>query len=66
MTTDVATGSLRAPRSRWTGLGRPAFAGAVAALAAIGAGELAAAILSAQSLVAAVGGGGIDRQPPGG
>ena len=65
MTTDLATGSLRAPGSRWSGLGRPAFAGAVAALAAIGVGELAAAILSAQSLVAAVGGVVIDLQPPG-
>lgn len=65
MTTDVATGSLHTPGSRRTGLARPAFAGAVAALAAIGIGELAAAILSAQSLVAAVGGVVIDVQPPG-
>ena len=65
MTTDIATGSLRTPGSRRTGLARPAFAGAVAALAAIGIGELAAAILSAQSLVAAVGGVVIDVQPPG-
>jgi DMSO/TMAO reductase YedYZ molybdopterin-dependent catalytic subunit len=42
-----------------------AIAGAVATLAALGASELAAGLLSAQSLVAAVGGAVIDLQPAG-
>jgi DMSO/TMAO reductase YedYZ molybdopterin-dependent catalytic subunit len=50
-------------------LGRPGLrgpiAGAVATLAALGLSELAAALLSAQSLVAAVGGAVIDLQPAG-
>ena len=49
--------------------GRPglqaAIAGAVATIAALGLSELAAALLSAQSLVAAVGGAVIDLQPAG-
>jgi DMSO/TMAO reductase YedYZ molybdopterin-dependent catalytic subunit len=44
---------------------RAAIAGAVAAIAAIGLSELTAAVLSAQSLVAAVGGVVIDLQPAG-
>lgn len=50
-------------------VGRPrlqaAIAGAVATIAALGLSELAAALLSAQSLVAAVGGAVIDLQPTG-
>ena len=42
-----------------------AVAGAVATIAAIGLSELAAALLSAQSLVAAIGGVVIDLQPAG-
>jgi DMSO/TMAO reductase YedYZ molybdopterin-dependent catalytic subunit len=42
-----------------------AIAGAVATLAALGTSELAAGLLSAQSLVAAVGGAVIDLQPAG-
>ena len=42
-----------------------AVAGAVATMAAMGASELAAALLSAQSLVAAIGGAVIDLQPAG-
>ena len=42
-----------------------AIAGAVATVAALGLSELAAGILSAQSLVAAVGGAVIDLQPAG-
>ena len=44
---------------------RPAVAGAVSALAAIGLSELASGVLSAQSLVAAIGGFVIDHQPAG-
>ena len=47
-----------------TGL-HAAVAGAVATIAALGLSELAAALLSAQSLVAAVGGVVIDLQPAG-
>jgi DMSO/TMAO reductase YedYZ molybdopterin-dependent catalytic subunit len=43
----------------------PAIAGAVATLAALGLSELAAALLSAPSLVAAIGGVVIDHQPAG-
>jgi DMSO/TMAO reductase YedYZ molybdopterin-dependent catalytic subunit len=42
-----------------------ALAGAVATIAAVGVSELAAGLLTAQSLVAAVGGAVIDLQPPG-
>lgn len=62
MTTSIAE-PLARPRRRLPR--RPALAGAVAALAALGAGELAAGLLSAQSLVAAVGGVVIDLQPAG-
>jgi DMSO/TMAO reductase YedYZ molybdopterin-dependent catalytic subunit len=44
---------------------QPAIAGIAATLAALGLSELAAAILSAPSLVASVGGFVIDHQPPG-
>ena len=49
------------PRTRT----RDAVAGVVAVLAALGASELVAALLGAQSLVATVGGWVIDHQPPG-
>src|SRR6476660_1747491 len=49
------------PRTRT----RDAGAGVVAVLAALGASELVAALLGAQSLVATVGGWVIDHQPPG-
>ena len=49
------------PRTRT----RDATAGVVAVLAALGASELVAALLGAQSLVATVGGWVIDHQPPG-
>jgi DMSO/TMAO reductase YedYZ molybdopterin-dependent catalytic subunit len=44
---------------------RAAIAGIVATIAALGVSELAAALLSGQSLIAAVGGAVIDLQPPG-
>ena len=44
---------------------RAAIAGAVATIAALGLSELTAALLSAQSLVAAIGGAVIDLQPAG-
>jgi DMSO/TMAO reductase YedYZ molybdopterin-dependent catalytic subunit len=63
MTTDVA-GSARVDAPRRPLL-RPAIAGAVATVAAVGFSELTAAIVSAQSLVAAVGGVVINLQPAG-
>jgi DMSO/TMAO reductase YedYZ molybdopterin-dependent catalytic subunit len=65
MTTELAPGSPAPPLPREVAIGRPALAGAVAALAAIGVSELAAGVLSAPSLVAAVGGVVIDLQPAG-
>ena len=65
MTSEQGTRALGAASARDAAIGRPAFAGAVASLAALGLAELAAALLSAQSLVAAVGGVVIDLQPPG-
>ena len=56
---DVAMTSPRRPA--W----QPAIAGAVATLAALGLSELVAGVLTAQSLVAAVGGVVIDLQPAG-
>jgi DMSO/TMAO reductase YedYZ molybdopterin-dependent catalytic subunit len=64
MTTELAGASVAGARLRRPLL-RPAIAGAVATLAALGFGELAAAVVSAQSLVAAVGGVVIDLQPAG-
>ncbi|MFL5751731.1 MAG: molybdopterin-dependent oxidoreductase [Chloroflexota bacterium] len=50
---------------RATTRGRDAVAGIVATVAALGASELVAALLGAQSLIAAVGSWVIDHQPPG-
>ena len=60
----------KAPGIARSGLGRPgtalaAIAGVVATLAALGLSELVAGLLTAPSLVAAVGGFVIDHQPPG-
>ena len=60
----------KAPGIARSGFGRPgaalaAIAGVVATLASLGLSELVAGVLTAPSLVAAVGGFVIDHQPPG-
>jgi DMSO/TMAO reductase YedYZ molybdopterin-dependent catalytic subunit len=61
-----ATAAADAPAAPRQGTrARDAVAGAVATLAALGASELVAALLGAQSLLAAVGEWVIDHQPPG-
>ena len=62
---DGAVRTTPAPTGRRVPPWRAAAAGIVATVAALGLSELAAAVLSAQSLVAAVGRFVIDRQPPG-